>query len=178
MNHLKYDKKDMKRDKEILNLLSDADKRYKNIKYFTIFGIILAIFTLVISIIPHNFNNDFGYDLYGESNNFIYYGASFIKASNKYYLNHGKLEAKNNEIEITNVRLKCNERLIIGASKVLEGSSIENKGYDELFPKEVVDNINDWYYEITYTIKEKTNTEILPIENREWDRNLKVDPIA
>lgn len=177
MNNLKYDKRDQKRDKEILRMLSEAEKRYKIIKYFTIFAIIAAICALIIPVTLLNKNSDFGYDLSGESDNFIYYNSNFIKASNKYFLNHGKLEAKDKNIKITDIRLMCNDRLIIASSDVLEGSSIENKGYNELFPNEVVDNIDDWFYEITYTIDGETNKEILKIENRKWDRNQKVNPI-
>lgn len=177
MNNLTYGKRDEKRDKEITKILAENNKRYKTIKYFTIFAIIGVICALMIPIISLNSKSDFGYNLSGESDNFIYYDAAFIKASNKYYLHHGKLEAKNEKVKITNVRLMCQDRLIIGASRVLEGSSIENKGYNELFPKEVVDNIDNWYYEITYTINGKANTETLNIENNEWDRNQKVNPI-
>ena len=43
----------------------------------------------------------------------------------------------------------------------------ENKGYNELFPKEVVNNLNDWYYEIKYKSDDGIKTEILKINNKE-----------
>ena len=43
----------------------------------------------------------------------------------------------------------------------------ENKGNNELFPKEVGNNLNDWYYEIKYKSDDGIKTEILKINNKE-----------
>lgn len=176
MEKNKYDEKIYQ--EQFKNEMIDALKKEKrNNKILKIVCLILIILIILFYFLNKQ-NKNFGYDLYGESDNFVYYDSSFILLNNKYALEYGRIEIKNEKIDkITDIRLMCNGRLIYGSSQVLEGSATEVKGYNELFPDEVVDNIDDWYYHITYTINDSENTEIIPIKNRKWDKNLKVNPI-
>ena len=94
----------------------------------------------------------------------------FVYDDKTYFLMIGNFEIKNQDIlkeDIESVRLMCNDRLIIGSNTFVTGMERENKGYNELFPKEVVNNLNDWYYEIKYKSDDGIKTEILKINNKE-----------
>jgi len=69
--------------------------------------------------------------------------------------------------DIESVRLMCGDKLIIGADTFISGIEEENKGYNELFPKKVVNNLSDWYYEIKYKSNDGVKTEILKLNNKE-----------
>ena len=177
MNNYKYEQS---KKKKILDLISNTEIKYRNIKYLSILALLLIILIIPLSFIcfkDNDFGYDFGYDLYGESDNFTISDSSFLLMKNKYYLNYGNLEIKNKEIKITDVKLMANDRLIIRTNEFLQSPSQENKGYGELFPNEVIDNLNNWYYEITYILDDKENKEIINLENRKWNIDLTVDPI-
>ena len=55
---------------------------------------------------------------------------------------------------------------------------MENYGYNELFPKDVVNNLDNWYLEISYKIDDELKTEILKLENRYLMDKVKVQPIS
>lgn len=165
------------------DLIHELEQLQKKIKRRHIINIslIIIISVLVCSFLVKiiMFGQDFGYDLRGENNNFIYENALFIKAQNKYYLIHGNLSIKNDKIKkITSVSIMCDDRLILMTSGVLSGISTENKGYDELFPKTVVNNIDKWYLKITYTINDKEYTDILNISSKKWTKGIKTQKIS
>lgn len=169
MNNLKYNVQDLKKDKNISNMIPKL-------------AVIVVISVLAISTILLYINNakntDFGYDLYVESENLVISNSSFQLIGKKYYINYGNLEIINENIEeITDIRLMSDDRLIIATSGFLPNPSQENQGYGELFPNEVVKNIDNWYYEITYIINGKKKTETIKVENRKWDINHKSNPI-
>ena len=148
--------------------LENKLKKYKTINIITIIMSVAIISILSICLIcKKQVNNEsFTYKLSGESENFLYYNAYFTLVDNKYYLHYGEVEINNKDIKkTTSVTLKCKDKLIISANEFLNGTSEENKGYDELFPLEVVENIDDWYFEIKYIIKNKEKVEILKLEN-------------
>ena len=106
----------------------------------------------------------------GESETFKSTNSLFVYDGKIYFLMIGNFEIKNQDIlkeDIESVRLMCNDRLIIGSNTFITGMERENKGYNELFPKEVVNNLNDWYYEIKYKSDDGIKTEILKINNKE-----------
>lgn len=155
------------KNKAILALLSESKKRRKK-KFILKIIFIIFILVCILSSIWLYKNRDWGYLLNGESENFSYSDSMFLHDNGIYYFTFGNIEIKNENIirdDIVFIRLKCGDRLIIGSSNILTGMTHETKGYDELFPKEVVKNIDDWYYEITYTIDDITQTEILKIES-------------
>lgn len=118
------------------------------------------------------------YYISGESENFYYNNALFISSNVKNIFVYGELEYKTRNINITDVALMSGERLIIRSNSLPTGISIENDGYDELFPKEVVKNLDNWYLEITYSNSKETKTEKLELNNNYLMKKQEVQPIA
>jgi len=159
---------DIDKNNAISIVMEEMKKRKKYNKVF-IFAISILIIIFITILILIYKNRDWGFYLNGESKNFIYNDSMFFYDNGTYFFTFGNIKTKNEEItldDITYIELKSNDRLIIGSSNILTGITHENKGYDELFPKEVVNNIDNWYYKITYTKNNQTFTEILNIENK------------
>lgn len=114
-----------------------------------IVGILLFVlivgFLLIVLYSTKNKNQVKIYSISGESENFYYNNALFISSNIKNIFVYGELENKTRDINITNVALMSGERLIIRSDSLPKGMSIENYGYDELFSKEVVKNLDNWY---------------------------------
>lgn len=147
-----------------------------------IVGILLFVlivgFLLIVLYSTKNKNQVKIYSISGESENFYYNNALFISSNIKNIFVYGELENKTRDINITNVALMSGERLIIRSDSLPKGMSIENYGYDELFSKEVVKNLDNWYLEITYSNSKETKTEKLELNNNYLMKKQKVQPIA
>lgn len=147
-----------------------------------IVGILLFVlivgFLLIVLYSTKNKNQVKIYSISGESENFYYNNALFISSNIKNIFVYGELENKTRDINITNVTLMSGERLIIRSDSLPKGMSIENYGYDELFSKEVVKNLDNWYLEITYSNSKETKTEKLELNNNYLMKKQKVQPIA
>lgn len=147
-----------------------------------IVGILLFVlivgFLLIVLYSTKNKNQVKIYSISGESENFYYNNALFISSNIKNIFVYGELENKTRDINITNVALMSGERLIIKSDSLPKGMSIENYGYDELFSKEVVKNLDNWYLEITYSNSKETKTEKLELNNNYLMKKQKVQPIA
>ena len=147
-----------------------------------IVGILLFVlivgFLLIVLYSTKNKNQVKIYSISGESENFYYNNALFISSNIKNIFVYGELEYKTRDINITNVALMSGERLIIRSDSLPKGMSIENYGYDELFPKEVVKNLDNWYLEITYSNSKETKTEKLELNNNYLIKKQEVQPIA
>lgn len=147
-----------------------------------IVGILLFVlivgFLLIVLYSTKNKNQVKIYSISGESENFYYNNALFISSNIKNIFVYGELENKTRDINITNVALMSGERLIIRSDSLPKGMSIENYGYDELFSKEVVKNLNNWYLEITYSNSKETKTEKLELNNNYLMKKQEVQPIA
>lgn len=147
-----------------------------------IVGILLFVlivgFLLIVLYSTKNKNQVKIYSISGESENFYYNNALFISSNIKNIFVYGELEYKTRDINITNVALMSGERLIIRSDSLPKGMSIENYGYDELFPKEVVKNLDNWYLEITYSNSKETKTEKLELNNNYLMKKQEVQPIA
>jgi len=159
---------------EIERLKEELNKLNKKTKLIKVIGISIITITIIIGIVLIVWtykNRDFGYFLNGESESFKYTNSLFIKANNKYYLMFGNVEEKNKNIEsIDYIRLMSGDRLIIGSSRFLNGLHEEKIGYNELFPKDVVKNIDNWYYEISYTTTDgETKKEILQLDSEDFN---------
>lgn len=115
-------------------------------------------------------NRNWIYELYGESETFKYNNSLFVYDGKTYFLTIGNFEIKNHDIlkeDIESVKLMCDSRLIIGSDTFVSGIASENKGYNEMFPKEVINNLNNWYYEIKFKENDTVKTEILKVNNKE-----------
>lgn len=147
-----------------------------------IIGILLFVlivgFLLIVLYSTKNKNQVKIYSISGESENFYYNNALFISSNIKNIFVYGELENKTRDINITNVALMSGERLIIRSDSLPKGMSIENYGYDELFSKEVVKNLDNWYLEITYSNSKETKTEKLELNNNYLMKKQEVQPIA
>lgn len=147
-----------------------------------IVGILLFVlivgFLLIVLYSTKNKNQVKIYSISGESENFYYNNALFISSNVKNIFVYGELENKTRDINITNVALMSGERLIIRSDSLPKGISIENYGYDELFPEEVVKNLDNWYLEITYSNSKETKTEKLELNNNYLMKRQEVQPIA
>lgn len=140
-------------------------KREKRKKIIINCTFIILTIIAILGFFWINQNKDFLYILNGESKNFSYENAIFIRDDRTYYLIYGNENIKNPDITLVSVELKCGDRMIIKSNEFLSGSSREFMGYDELFPKEVVKNIDDWYFEIVYMLDDKTYTEKLVLQS-------------
>lgn len=147
-----------------------------------IVGILLFVlivgFLLIVLYSTKNKNQVKIYSISGESENFYYNNALFISSNIKNIFVYGELKNKTRDINITNVALMSGERLIIRSDSLPKGMSIENYGYDELFSKEVVKNLDNWYLEITYSNSKETKTEKLELNNNYLMKKQEVQPIA
>lgn len=147
-----------------------------------IVGILLFVlivgFLLIVLYSTKNKNQVKIYSISGESENFYYNNALFISSNIKNIFVYGELENKTRDINITNVALMSGERLIIRSDSLPKVMSIENYGYDELFSKEVVKNLDNWYLEITYSNSKETKTEKLELNNNYLMKKQEVQPIA
>ena len=129
------------------------------------FIVLILFIILVLSFIILNNNKTKVYDISGESKNFYYSNALFISSNNKNIYVYGDLTSKDKNIKITSVALMSENRLIVKSDSLPQGISIENVGYDELFPKKVVNNLDNWYLEIIFNNDEGENTEKLNLIN-------------
>lgn len=144
--------------------------------------ILLIIISLTIfSINKINSNKVNIYTISGESTNFYYSDAMFISSKIKNIYVYGNIIEKTNKVsvdDIIKVTLKSDDRLIISSSSLPKQISIENYGYDELFPESVVNNLDNWYIEVVYKIDNQENTEIIKLNNKYVMNKVKVSPIA
>lgn len=129
------------------------------------FIVLILFIILVLSFIILNNNKTKVYAISGESKNFYYSNALFISSNNKNIYVYGDLISKDKNIKITSVALMSENRLIVKSDSLPQGISIENVGYDELFPKKVVNNLDNWYLEIIFNNDEGENTEKLNLIN-------------
>ena len=129
------------------------------------FIVLILFIILVLSFIILNNNKTKVYAISGESKNFYYSNALFISSNNKNIYVYGDLTSKDKNIKITSVALMSENRLIVKSDSLPQGISIENLGYDELFPKKVVNNLDNWYLEIIFNNDEGENTEKLNLIN-------------
>lgn len=157
----------------------EEPKRNKKVLIVGILLFVLIVgFLLIVLYSTKNKNQVKIYSISGESENFYYNNALFISSNIKNIFVYGELENKTRDINITNVALMSGERLIIRSDSLPKGMSIENYGYDELFSKEVVKNLDNWYLEITYSNSKETKTEKLELNNNYLMKKQEVQPIA
>jgi len=143
--------------------------------------ILLIVISLTIFFINKVNNKVNIYTISGESTNFYYSDAMFISSKIKNIYVYGNIIEKTNEVsvdDIIKVTLKSDDRLIISSSSLPKHISIENYGYDELFPKSVVNNLDNWYIEVVYKIDNQETTEIIKLNNNYVMNKVKVDPIT
>ena len=146
-------------------------KRTKTIKR-VLKGILmlLALVTFIFFLHWFNATRDLGYELSGSSDSFKIEHALFLRDNGHYLFILVGPEITNDSIskeDVTYTKLSSGDRLIVATNDLFTGELTEPKGYDEYFPKEVVDNLGNWTYEITYKVGEETKTETIVLSSKE-----------
>lgn len=154
----------------------------KDIKGIIMGVLIILLIGLIISFIYFKNNNKVNiYKIYGESENFYYSDALFVSSNIKNIYVYGNVQSKTNKVsidDITKFTFMSGNRLIVSSNSMPRQISVENYGYDELFPKEVVDNLDNWYLEITYKVDKEEFTEKIKLQNDYLMNKVKVQPIG
>lgn len=132
-----------------------------------VFIILIILLTFSISFLIYIKLNSNTYSLNGESTNFTYNNLTFFEKPNEYLILYGNLKIKNEDITYDNIlsfSLESGDKLIVRSSKILQGYHSESKGYDEMFPKDVVNEIQTkWNIKITYELNGETKEEIIEL---------------
>lgn len=183
VNEILSCKRDKQKDDDMVFAYSQDERKYKKIKLIVIIAIILSLVGIIcfLSFSKNNKDKINIYKIYGESESFYYSNAMFISSNIKNIYVYGNITIKDNNIkeeDITDVRLKSNDRLIVASNTLPNEISIENYGYDELFPKDVVSNLDNWVLEITYSINDEKKTETINLKNEYVMNKVKVQPIS
>lgn len=121
-------------------------------RYIKLFGTIIVLL-LVIYLIHIYFFKYKIYTLNGESDSFYYKDGVFISDADKYIFIHGDIISKSDEIktdDIVSYSLKCDNHLVISSHVIPTGVSMEDKGYNELFPTQIINNIDKCHIGILY----------------------------
>ena len=157
-------------DKGLINYLKEENRK-KKIKLIGTIGIIflVIIISLLFIFFINNYNKINGYILYGNSDNFSYKDNLFIESNITNINSYGIFEIKNKDIkeeDILDISFYSKDRLIASRSgnyKGFKGISYEKNGYDELFPKDVRDNIDNWHIEVIYKYNNEEKKEIIKL---------------
>jgi len=159
----------------LINYLKEEKMKRKRKLIISLVVVLIIIIISVLSIFFFNNYNKIGaYILSGESENFSYSDNLFIKSNIANINSYGYLDIKNSAIkedDIVNIAYYCNGTLISSGGGVYKGVSYEKNGYDELFPKEVRDNIDKWSIEITYLLNNKQEKETINLKARNILKN-------
>lgn len=161
--------------------MASSKRKIRGIVIGIILILLIIISLTIFSINKINSNKVNIYTISGESTNFYYSNAMFISSKIKNIYVYGNIIEKTNKVsvdDIIKVTLKSDDRLIISSNSLPKQISIENYGYDELFPESVVNNLDNWYIEVVYKIDNQENTEIIKLNNKYVMNKVKVSPIA
>lgn len=153
----------------VLNYLKYQKKKNKN---RIILISIISILILIISILLCYFVNNYGkvkvFEIYGESNNFEYNDSLFLTSNIKHIFVDGKLNIKNDNISYDDIKLislKSGNDIIKSGTNIFNEINKEDYGYNELFSKNVIDNIDNWYIEISYNNNGNMEIESIRLNN-------------
>lgn len=167
INQLVMGKKELTKEEvneSLIKLLKYQEKKTKRLnRLFYLIPLLLIILAIPVFMFLHE-NRDLGYELNADTENFKIEHLMFLRDDGLYYLFPGHFTIKNSEItndNITDVTLMGGDRLIYRSNRYISELSTERKGYNELFPDEVVKNIENWHYKITYSINGEEKTEII-----------------
>ena len=176
VNELLNGEKNNKKNKEdiCIEYMDYAQKKNKKklVCIITMFSIILLLL-LLSTYFLNNYGKTTIYELHGHSANFSYSDAILVKSNQKNLLNTGKIIITNkniNDTDIKSVELMYEKETIygFGCQNLSSSNGIllqEPNGYDELFTKEKLNNINKWEIIIIYEIDGTKKEEIIEVKN-------------
>ena len=171
VNELLNGEKDTNEDGYI-NYIKETNKKNK---LKLILTILVSTTILILLLLGIYFLNNFGkttvYKLYGTSDNFTYREGLLTVSNEKYILSTGVVEYANETLEdakLLSIQMKYNNSIIYSGN-LRKGNTIlvEETGYNEIFSKEKMDNIDKWVIEITYFVNDEIHEEIIKIEKEE-----------
>lgn len=180
VNELLNGEKDTKSNKEdgYINYIKETNKKTK---LKLIITILVSTIILVLLLLSIYFINNYGkttiYRLSGTSENFIYTDALLTISNEKYILVNGKVKSNNNlikESDIKEILIKSNDEKIVGGTDI--GLSIEDVGYNEMFNKDKINNLNNWYLVVSYQTEDGLKQEIIKLQNEKILKNNKFIP--
>lgn len=174
VNELLNGEKDTNEDGYI-NYIKETNK---NNKLKLILTILVSTTILILLLLGIYFLNNYGkttvYKLYGESENFTYTDGLLIVSNEKYVLVPGEIITTNSSIQkesIKEIIIKSNDNTIVGGTKL--SLTVEDVGYNEMFSKEKIDNLDNWYLVIFYQLGAETKEEIIEFKTEKILKNNK-----
>lgn len=152
-----------------LEYIKYHDKKQKQ-KITIIFIILITLFILGFLFLFYlsNYNKVKGYNLSGNGQNFDYTEGFLLTSNIKYIYSFGRINIKNDQIkpiDIKNMELKVNDQIIVSGNNLQSKTIIEDFGYNEIFTKETINNLDKWTLTITYQLNNKTQTETINLQN-------------
>lgn len=152
-----------------LEYIKYHDKKQKQ-KITIIFITLITLFILGFLFLFYlsNYNKVKGYNLSGNGQNFDYTEGFLLTSNIKYIYSFGRINIKNDQIkpiDIKNMELKVNDQIIVTGNNLQSKTIIEDFGYNEIFTKETINNLDKWTLTITYQLNNKTQTETINLQN-------------
>lgn len=152
-----------------LEYIKYHDKKQKQkITIIFITLIILFILGFLFLFYLSNYNKVKGYNLSGNGQSFDYTEGFLLTSNIKYIYSFGRINIKNDQIkpiDIKNMELKVNDQIIVSGNNLQSKTIIEDFGYNEIFTKETINNLDKWTLTITYQLNNKTQTETINLQN-------------
>ncbi len=165
-------------DDSVINYMNYTNKKTKrNLLMFTLIIFLLIIFTILFCYFINSYNKIVVYKLSAVNDNFRYINSTLTISNMKNILVLGNIQIANHDIDMEDIKTVClkesENNLIICKNVFFSGVLVEDYGYNELFDKEKLKNLDNWYLEITYTLDDREKKDILPVRNEEIMRNNK-----
>lgn len=173
LNELLNGEKDANNKEEgYINYIKETNKKNKTKLILTT---IVSLIIIIIIILGIYFLNNYGkttiYKLSGTSENFTYTEGLLTISNEKYILSTGIVEHANETLEearILSIQMKYKDSLI-SSGYFKKGNAIltEYVGYNEIFSKEKIHNLDKWIIEITYFLDNEIHEEVINIQSEE-----------
>ncbi len=134
--------------------------------------IAIVVFSIfIISILGIYFINNYNkikiFKMSGESENFSYINSYLISSNKKNMYIFGDVINNKQDIIIKNVYLKYKDKKLCGGTYNNSLSVAENIGYDEIFNKQNITDLDNWYIEIEYSLNNEEKTETIGLEKNQ-----------
>ena len=127
--------------------------------------ILTVLFVLFGIYFFNNFNKIKVYILNGDSNTFTYTNGIFVESREKFILENGTFNIKDNRIKETDIvkaDFKIDDDVIKEQNSFFTGIDVEDYSYDELFTQKGYKN-SKFSIDITYKLDDKEYTEEIVI---------------
>lgn len=162
----------------IINYIDYTKKKSKH-KIIFLSIIFILLITFILSTVVYFFNsyNKIAVYYFEGSNENFNINEMYLTKSNMYnILTSGNIEVINKDInpeDILDITIKSDKRVIIGGSySNYNGHTYTEKyGYNELFDEDKLNNISNWYIEVSYKKDNEIIKEQIKLNNTEVMRN-------